>query len=374
MDIAIVHPYLNYFGGAEQVIAAIVNSIPVKINVCLYSFDFGKIFTEKLNRTVKFHYLPSNWFIESKKLPITKYWTLRALLNAFLYKPEEVDADIINYHNIPAFFLIKPLYQDVREVWMCQEPLASDFLIQNLSNPELFSLPLKIFVNFYRIFEKRRINSLSDIFVNSSKIKTFLHQTYGINAKILPMPIKESFYNEKEKDFEKERNSILIINGTERRKGFFDFTFSSDIKSLLKREQAKIYCEGEIYDDKFLFRIKNYLGKELHLIGRAKRINEFYKRTEFVLITNYNEPFGLSAIEGLCFGAIPIVPKSSGVARLIEKYKCGISFSSRADFVRKFRTLHDQKRMEFRNNGKLLLDSLSPENFKKAVMEMFKIY
>jgi glycosyltransferase involved in cell wall biosynthesis len=378
MRIGIVHPYLNYFGGAERILAFTANHLAKNNDIILYSYQFSKTFLKKLDFIPELLQIPSFSFVEQSTNPLLKYWTIRAYLNLIKSRNTKSDCDIINYHNVPAPWMVDGLG---KTIWFCQEPqrvLYDNSLILKDKLPKGLAFFVKEFAPFFKYFDIKKLKKMDIVCVNSIKMKKAVDKIYGLNSIVLPMPVH--FPDETKFDYKKRTEqsakslSLLLVGGVELNKGSLR-TFHS-LRELLSTKRISILLEGDGKAKELLKRavVNMNLRNSVYFIGRAQIITDLYKKADFVLINSINEPFGLTAIEGMYFGCIPLVRKDAGVSSLIKNSYNGFLFNSGKELKNILGDiLEGRYNLELirRNASKFVKRNCSLDEFNKALDRNF---
>ena len=126
--------------------------------------------------------------------------------------------------------------------------------------------------------------------VISNKVKKDLSKFYNKQIEVIYNPAKDVYFNE---NIKKTNNFLYVgrANDPVKRVKLIYETFKNDneIKNI-------IFCGPE--DPKF----GNYLG-----IVKDEKLNELYNSSKFVLLPSKAEGIGLSMIEGMICGSVPLI-------------------------------------------------------------------
>lgn len=165
------------------------------------------------------------------------------------------------------------------------------------------------------------------IVCNSKWTLEYLEKNIYLKNKIL---IPNGFYFDKHVNFQrKEPYSIVLAGST--RKGF------KEIPEIFKRVRAKLPLAtfdvyggarlwGEKEDDyKYLLEPMKEAGINYHGLVSKEKLNEVYKRKSvyFQPRCEHTETFGLSVIEAMASGCVPVCSKKGNLTNLITE-KSGI--------------------------------------------------
>ncbi len=163
----------------------------------------------------------------------------------------------------------------------------------------------------YKTFRELLVREPSGILLtNSLFMKRILKKYLGWNTVVLHPPIKiNDFYTS-----ERKENVVVTVSRYVPGKELY--------KVLLvarKVPDAKFIVVGRTYDKSYLSTLLR-IRDSLHLQGRVKLLSDLSRdqlldllsRAKVYLHTKRREPFGMSVVEVMASGCVPVVPKEGG--------------------------------------------------------------
>ncbi|MFX0117411.1 MAG: glycosyltransferase [Candidatus Hodarchaeota archaeon] len=381
MKIAMVHPYLNYLGGAERILANMVNILAEEHEIELFSFAFSGTFLSKLKKKVTLRKIPNFSLLDGTSLPPFNRWTIRAYINTFLMRRVYSDAEIITYHNVPAFWMVSG---PGKKIWMCQEPQRAFYDPTIILKEKIpwFLVPLFQITARYLVSKDRKVAEMMDIIlVNSEISRKLIFQVYKKKSTVLRLPVTlERKPNSlkvsriRSKYCHPDGRLIIIVGGVEPTKGAI-----SAIEALtpfLRKGEVSLVLEGNhAFSSKIKSKVQKLgLNEHVFLPGRIPNIVDLYEAADFILVNSGFEPFGLAAAEGMSLGSIPLVSKKAGVSEIIENGLNGFCFSNLNELQNILQSLiNEQYNLEkIRKRAQETIKvKCSLENFRAQVKNLF---
>ncbi len=294
MNIGIIHGFVGGGGGTEKTLLSILTAFEqTNHNVTLYTFSKPKITSKKIKIKSSLPIsIPSFGLyqrtMESKLISKAKNEDILIQASGGLGIPSNPEQKIIVYTH-------------------------SDFSSE-LDNPStkyngIWSLYYKSYFNMIKKFVNR-ISDLNIILVSNSK---FVHDSikskYDKDSTIIFPPVNLDEFNSKEK-----KNQVITIGRFSEEK---NLKFGINVISNL---DSKYYVIGNtktksniLYYEKLESNIKKQkLESKVKLLKNLDR-NELvnYLNTSKVYFHCSNETFGISVVESIAAGCIPIVPNTS---------------------------------------------------------------
>ncbi|MEK7502083.1 MAG: glycosyltransferase [Patescibacteria group bacterium] len=325
MKIGIYDPYLDDLGGGEKYMMKIAQCFSQNNEVFVFwneeeDFDdLKKRFLIDLSRVS----LRNNIF--SKNFPIWKR----------LIESKRYDVIILLSDGSVPFLLSKKTYIHI------QQPLPR------------IGLDLKA---------KLKLSRISGIFCNSSYTKSFIDKSWGINTSILYPPVEL-----KPKKTIKE-NIILHVGrfrvknvGTEdyKKQGVMIDAFKKMIKQGL-RNWKFVLAVSIRDDDKEVFDQVRESAKNLPIEFIVNRNNDelwdIYSKAKIYWHASgfgedlkkhpeYAEHFGISTVEAMGAGAVPVVIDAGGQKEIVEEGKCGFLWNSINELIEKTSKLMENEKL-----------------------------
>ena len=317
MKIGIFDPYLDTLGGGEKYILDIANSL-VQDNKVLIFWDNPLIKKEWEKR----------FNVSSENISVVKniFSNKNNLFTRFL---QTKDYDLIIYvsdGSIPFLFGKK--------------------------NILIFQFPVPG-INGKNLINKLKLRKIDSVICYSNFVKSFIDKQYGFTSKVVSPHVDFQMH----KDIRKE-NIILTV-------GRFTKGINTKKQEILIDEFKKLYNEGITNwkfvligshlprDDDFIEKIKNKIKKYpislLTNISYDELSNYYQKAKIYWHATGFGEDldkhperaehFGISTVEAMGRGAVPVVINAGGQKEIVEDGKNGFLWDSLDDFKEKTRLL-----------------------------------
>jgi len=225
------------------------------------------------------------------------------------------------------------------------------------------------------IKDKIKLKKITKIFCNSNYTKKYVDDVYGVNSELLYPPVsiygnnskKENIIlhvgrfrimNVKTQDYKKQRVMIgafkhLVDEGLKD----WEFILGVSLSDVQDRDFLAMKQSAEGYPIKFLV---NYDKDELWQMGSKAKIywhasgfgEDLNKHPEFA------EHFGISTVEAMGVGAVPVVINAGGQTEIVEDGENGFLWNSLEELERKTLKLI---------NNKNLLEEMSKKSYQKSL-------
>lgn len=319
MRIGIYDPYLNDLGGGEKYMITLAQCLSANNSVTVFwnSQEDLKKLAKRFSLDVSKIILKRNIF--SPDYPFFKRWL-----------------DSMNYDVI--------------------------VVLSDGSIPLVFSR--KLFIHFQQPFpairmslknrlKKMRVNSF---FCNSLFTKSFIDKEFGINSKVLYPPVSVRIKENKKKNIILHVGRFRAVNiGTQdyKKQGVMVEVFKKMVDSGLenwkfilavglqendKSKFNKLNEKAKGYPIEFLINLNNdNLGKIYskskiywHATGFGEDLNKFPEKAEH---------FGISTVEAMSKGVVPVVINAGGQKEIIEDSKNGYLWNTLEEFAEKTNNL-----------------------------------
>ena len=203
---------------------------------------------------------------------------------------------------------------------------------------------LKLTKNFFKRFIKKIILKFFfrrvSYFLSIGKLNKEFYIYHDVEKKkILPAPyfVDNNFFNLKLNRIKlknklkiKKKNIILFVGKLIERKNPFEFLKLAELNKNNSNFHFLIIGDG-ILKKKCVEYIKNYNLKNISLIGfvNQKKLREYYKISDLMIITSFYETWGLTINEAFAANVPVICSKSCGASSdLIENGKTGFIYKT----------------------------------------------
>ena len=330
MKILIVHPTMNFYGGAEYLVVKLANFL-TKNNI------ENTILTLEIAPEIKRELISTEIITIKEKSAIKKRLNLLQEIQLFnrYIKLHESKFDVINVHNLPVEDAVLGVKAPV--VWMCNEP------------PEIWDSKISLFKKIlYRIYMVLdvfivRYNIKNVVVADEFNKKRFINR-YGIIPTIINYGVDYPFFskdvkNEGKLRFNSDGHFIIsqvgmitkMKNQIESIKAIENLIkYVPNIKLILAGND-----EGEYADY-----IKNYVNKNglkeyVDIIGHVSRdeIRALYTISDVIIFPIKSQGGWLSPFEALCAGKPIIVSNEMTASDIIKQNQLGTVTNNFRDVI-----------------------------------------
>jgi len=293
MKIGIIHGFVGGGGGTEKTLCAIIESlIEGGHQVTLYTISSPsiKIPGIKVVSTLPFH-LPIfglyQRYMESKLIVKAKDEDLIIQASGGLVLPEKKDQKVIIY---------------------CHH----DFQNETKKDITKYKGAWSLYYKPYYLMSQKFVNQINDknilIISNSKFIQDSIKQKFSKNSIVIYPPVElELFRNETKKE-----NSVITVSRYSQEKNLefaIDVFKNTDVKyTIIGNTKTRI---NKLYYEKILSKV-NTIQSKISLLKNIERsqVVKSLQRSK-VYFHASPETFGISVVEAIAAGCIPIVPDNS---------------------------------------------------------------
>ncbi|MDH3312661.1 MAG: glycosyltransferase [Nitrosopumilus sp.] len=301
MNIGIIHGFVGGGGGTEETLNAILDTLEkTDHSVTLYTFSKPKIKSKKIRiKTI---------------LPITiPFFGLyqRVMESKLIAKAKNEDILIQASGG-----LCIPVNPNQKIIVYCHSDFSNDLENKSTKYKGIWSLYYKPYHNMMKKFVDNLSSSKIFLISNSEFIHNSLKSKYNKNSKIIYPPVNLNEFNSQNK-----KNQIVSIGRFSKEKNLeFGINVVSQLNSLYyiigntKTKSNILYCEKlETQIKKLNLESKIKLLKN---INRSDLVN--YLNNSKIYFHCSNETFGISVVESIAAGCIPIVPDTSAHKETVQ--------------------------------------------------------
>ncbi|HCJ9453891.1 TPA: glycosyltransferase [Escherichia coli] len=244
------------------------------------------------------------------------------------------------------------------------------------------------------------INYIHESYIKPKVLKSFLRKTISYNSgKIIFVSkylMKEEFFLNKEQyvihnpisddvinhsSNSKIKNSIVMLSSLLDYKGIDKFILLSKYFELHKfpLKFTLVLNSNEYEFNQYLIEKKLTLGNNLIILYKPNNISDIYYNSGFVInLTDHNrciETFGLTLVEGMANGCIPIAPNYGGPKEIIDSsfgylynsFNCQDIFN----FIKT--TLSENKYDLYSEQSKLNSKFFNLDSYRKKILNIINI-
>lgn len=359
MDILVIHPSLNERGGSERVALSIIESIKEKgYKVALGTF-------EKTNwADIK------NFFGDVHKPDIE--FTHPRIFGTSAY------GELLNFHlllsHIPHRY--RTVIVSTTSPWFYCPPAEKSIIYFNCS-PVNYKYGLKrAYLSFYNLIQSKFIKKAKNkiILTNSLFSSEALKSVYSLESEVIYPPVNVEIFHSPPK-----KEDLVVSVG----RFVPSKRYEVLIKAFSKVNDGKCLIIGSAKDrssSKYLKKLKKLLNDrklnhKVKLIVNCPRsmLQSILSKAKIYVHCAPSEYFGISIVEAMACGCVPIVHQSGGPYTDIIKYgKYGFSFEETYELASNLNLLLNDKRLceKFREKAIKRSKIFNARKFKKKIIEI----
>jgi len=349
MRIALVHEYLNQFGGAERVLQVLCSLFPrAPIYTLIYDKDAtGRVFEGRVVRTS---------FLQ--KVPFSKshHRAFPLLMPLAMEQFDFSDYDLVL--SVSASFakgiITKP---GVKHICYCLTPPRflwdnSQKFVEEFSYPRLVKNILPPFITYLRIWDKEASLRVDQFWAISNFIKERIDKYYSKSAKVLYPPVDASKFK-----ISDNIGNYFFMAGRLVSYKRFDLAVSAFNRLGLP---LKIVGTGPE-----LKRLKKLAGDNIEFLGPVSdaALSDLYSHSRACIFPQ-EEDFGIVPLESMASGRPVIAYRSGGAVETILEDRTGMFFNEQTEDS----LINTVKRFE----GKEFDPRVCRTHAKKFDVEIFK--
>uniref|UniRef100_A0A7C4YHB0 Glycosyltransferase family 4 protein n=1 Tax=candidate division WOR-3 bacterium TaxID=2052148 RepID=A0A7C4YHB0_UNCW3 len=362
MKIALVHDYLNQYGGAERVFESFLNLFPdAKIFTLIRNNDNLPERLRNIKSEISF----------LQRLPAIKTMYERYL---FLYPLAIESFDLTDFDLVlsDSSAWAKGVFttKDTLHICYCHSPMR--FAYESFhsytvgeSRNQFEKFFLRFTVNFFRIWDYTTSQRVDYFIANSENVRMRIKKYYGRESVVIYPPCDlEKFYPE---DVKKEDYFLLVG----RMKEYKKFPIAIEAFNRLGLPLVVI-GEGPI-----LPKLIRMAKSNIHFLRKVDddTLRRFYQRAQ-ALIFPQIEDFGITPVESQSCGTPVIAFRGGGAIESMIEGKTGLFFDEQTpeaiiDAVKKFKDMKFKKE-DLINNAKKFDKKIFEKKIKDFIMEKYR--
>ncbi len=291
MNIGIIHGYVGGGGGTEKTLHGIIEALEqTEHNVTLYTFSKPKIHSNKIK--IK-QTLPIS-------LPLFGLFQ-RAMESKLISKAKDEDLLIQSSGGLGI-----PKNPNQKIIVYCHADFSSELDNPNSKYKGLWGLYYKSYYSMIKKFIKNINDSRIFLITNSQYIQNCIKEKHNKNSKVIYPPVNLDEFKSGMKE-----NSVVTLGRYSEEKNYdFGINVMKDIDcnyEIIGNTNTK---SNILYYQKLEKIIENknkiHLSKNLQRNNLVKKINK-----SKIYLHCSKETFGISVVESIAAGCIPIVPNNS---------------------------------------------------------------
>ncbi len=358
LRVALVHDYLNQWGGAENVLREISEIFP-DAPIFTLLVDYRKIKSELKDKKI----IPS--FIQNFPFKLKLYREF-----SFLYPIAIESFDLRNFDLIIssssgfAHGIIPPPYSI--HVSYCHTPLRYAYHFYHQYRKSQRSIPriLKdMLLHYYRIWNSSASKRVDYFIANSRETKRRIELYFGKTAKIIFPPVDTDFF----KPSSDKKEDFFLFVGRLRDYKRLDLAISAT-----KELGYRLFVVGE---GENLNSLKAKTGEGVNFMGRVSRekLRELYQKAKALIFPGL-EDFGIVPLEANACGTPVIAYKGGGALDTVIEGETGIFFEEQnkdalIETILKFEKMKFDKEKMYKNAERFSKKRFK-EEFKKFINEI----
>jgi glycosyltransferase involved in cell wall biosynthesis len=354
MKIALVHDYLNQYGGAERVLEAFTEIYPdAPIFTLIYDHQKMRgVFSDKKIQTS---------FLQKMPLAKSHHRSFPLLMPIAIEKFDLSDYDVVlsDSASFAKGVITKP---ETLHICYCHTPPRfawddSHKYIKEFGIPKLAKIFIPFFMNYIRLWDKEASYRVDKFICNSEFVAQRIKKYYQRPAEAIYPPVDINKFN----PGDKISNYFLMVGRLLPYKHF-----DIGIKAFNKLElPLKIIGDGPERK-----KLEKLARKNIEFLGERhdKELKSYYQRCQ-ALIFPQEEDFGLVSVEAMACGRPVIAYRAGGALESIKDGETGIFFDEQTPeslirAIKKFNPLKfDSRKLH------LQAQKFSKQKFKKKIKD-----
>lgn len=315
MRVAILHDYLNQYGGAERVLEVFLELFP-EADLYALLYDEQRTGGRFRGRVTKTSFLDFGFVRRNHRL----FLPFMPLASEKLKSREEYDLIISSSAGYAKGFGVRGKYH----ICYCHSPLRYAWEWNYMKEMPFAPWPLKEAVirpilNYLREWDRRAASRVNVFLANSNYIKDKIRIYYGRSAEVVYPPADSSVFRYKES--EKSGGFLLMVGRL-----LYYKRFDLGIRAAaLLRKKLVVVGRGPEYK-----KLKSSADSRFVKFAEAptdEALAKLYNQAEFLMFPQ-TEDFGLVAAEAQMCG-LPIIAYDEGGARdIVKPCKTGVLFKT----------------------------------------------
>jgi len=315
MRVALVHDYLNQYGGAERVLEAFCEIWP---DAPIYTLVYDRQKTGRAfeGRRIKTSFLQKIPFVKSHHRPFLMLMPL-AIESFDLAKYDVVISDSASFAK---GVITRP---NTLHICYCHTPTRylwddSHKYIREFGYPGFVKKIIPLFMNYLRIWDEAAASRPDKFIANSQCVKERIKKYYGQNSEVINPPVKTDIF------YVADRTENYFLAAGR----FLSYKRFDLIISAFNRLGWPLKIIGSGPE---LKRLKNIAGQNIEFLGQVpdSKIRDFYANCQ-AFIFPQEEDFGIVAAEAMASGRPVVAYSAGGALEIVKDGETGILFGEQS--------------------------------------------
>lgn len=359
--IGVFHPFLNVCGGAEYVAINIINTL--KNN----GYAVATLTNERVDHTKILNFFGESLEVDKEYvIPYrTFFWGSSSRAAFRVYADMFAQAALRLRFNM----LIDSSTNSIfpwSDISYIHYPYVNDFQTNHWYS-YAFHLP------YLSIQRRRRNRNERIILANSRFTAEAINETWGIQAYVLHPPVQVNYFSYSNTNVDSPRGDFVVTTSR--------FSSEKQIDNLpriakLTDGRISFVVVGATFDQSILdnfMRLSKELGVSKRIIVSTnvtrERLRNILWSAKAYLHVNRNEAFGISIIEAMAAGCIPVVPDSGGPKEFVPKH---LRYKTLEDAVHIVEHAVNEWSPHYAKKTSSLANRFDKEEFSKKLMTILQ--
>lgn len=314
MRVALVHDYLNQYGGAERVLEAFCEIWP-DAPIFTLIYDAGRTGGAFEGRKIKTSFLQKVPFVKAHHRPFLMLMPL-AIEQFDLSKYDLVISDSASFAKgvitRPRTLHICYCHTPTRYVWD-----DSHKYIEEFNYPAVVKKFIPPFLNYLRLWDEAASSRPDKYLANSRFVAARIKKYYQQEAEIIHPPVKTNFFY-----IGQPQDYFLIVAR---------FLPYKKIDLAIRAFNELGWPLKIIGDGPEKRRLQNLANNNIEFIGLVDEasLKEYYANCR-AFVFPQEEDFGISAVEAMAAGRPVIAYRSGGALEIIKENETGLFFDEQS--------------------------------------------
>ncbi len=368
LKVGVFHPSLHNYGGGELVALLVTNTlarsgydVELFVSKKLQPTQIKKMLGEEIASSVKIT-------VKSSLIwPGNSFDIFPTIVNSFILK-SKCDILIDTYSNY-----IFP-WTDI-----CYVHFPSlNVYDYRTSFPYLRRRHVRNVLGLPHVIYAKKLQNYDDklIITNSKFTAAIIKEFLNVNVKVIYPPVQSALFNESLEGLTQNprENTVVTISRFSNEKGLEKIPYIAKLtKSNVKFVLIGLLQDEKVYESLTRSIESLSLNKKIELIANApkRELENILKKAKVYLHTMVGEHFGISIVEAMAMGCIPIVHDSGGMKEFVPKrYR----YENLQDAVRKIEIAMNEWTPEKAKTMIEIAKQFSESKFSKNFTETFSSY